>query len=212
MKSVLVAEDHAIVRLGITAIIRDLISQVNIVETDNFDSAIQLLSEHPFELLVLDINIPGGNNLQMMSAVRLRQPDIRILIFSGYDEQLFGINYLQAGADGYLVKHAPEEEIRKAITTMMNNEKYLSEGIKEQLVQRISPHRSFSTPANPLLVLSGRETEVMHLLIKGTSVLHIAQTLSLQITTVSTYKSRIFEKLEISNIIELAEKVKLYSN
>lgn len=67
------------------------------------------------EWLVLDINIPGGNNLQMIDAVRLRQPRIKILIFSGYEEQLFALNYIQAGADGYLVKHSSEEDIKSAL-------------------------------------------------------------------------------------------------
>lgn len=206
MRSIIVAEDHVIVRFGIIALIRELLGQVYIAETDNFDDAVRLLAERPFDLLVLDINIPGGNNLQMISAVRLRQPGIGVLMFSGYDEQLFGTDYIQAGADGYLEKHAPEAEIRKAILTVLQKEKYISPRIREQLAQRAS-----ATHANPLQTLSGRETEVLHLLVKGTSMINIAKTLHLQVTTVSTYKNRIFEKLEVTNIIELMDKVKLYS-
>ncbi|WP_109700833.1 response regulator [Chitinophaga deserti] len=213
MKSVLVSEDHAIVRFGITAIIKDLIHPVQVVEAADFDETIRRLSEAAFNLLILDINIPGGNNLQMISAVRLRQPDISILIFSGYDEQMFGINYIQAGADGYLEKHAPEEEIRRAILTMIESGKYITPGIRTRLMEHTGHHRlSASQEGNPLLALSGREKEVMQLLARGMSVMNISRTLNLQVTTVSTYKGRIFEKLNITNVIELAEKVRLYSN
>ncbi|WP_143306191.1 response regulator transcription factor [Chitinophaga vietnamensis] len=211
MKSILVAEDHVIVRMGVMAIIRHLLGQVDIVESDNFNETIQLLGQRSFDLLVLDINIPGGNNLKMIDAARLRQPGIRILVFSGYDEQLFGINYVQAGANGYLHKDAPEEEIRKALITVLNNDTYLSANVKEQLVQRIGG-KSRNGHTNPLHSLSSREKEVLSLLIKGNNNMSIAKTLNLQVTTISTYKNRIFEKLEISNIIELTEKVKLYSN
>ncbi|MGX5819244.1 response regulator [Chitinophaga lutea] len=211
MKSVLVSEDHAIVRFGITTIIKDLLNPVKVVEAADFDETIRHLSEQPFDLLILDINIPGGNNLQMISAVRLRQPNIRILIFSGYDEQVFGINYIQAGADGYLEKHAPEEEIRRAILAIAENGKYLTPGIRTRLFDH-GGHHGLQPAPNPLLTLSGREKEVMQLLSKGMSIMNIARELNLQVTTVSTYKSRIFEKLNISNVIELAEMVRLYSN
>ncbi|WP_341837245.1 response regulator transcription factor [Chitinophaga pollutisoli] len=214
MKSVLVSEDHAIVRFGITAIIRDILDPVKVVEAADFDETIRQLSEQTFDLLILDINIPGGNNLQMISAVRLRQPGIRILIFSGYDEQMFGINYIQAGADGYLEKHAPEEEIRRAILTMAEDGKYLTPGIRTRLLDHHGHHGHPSSPeaANPLLALSGREKEVMLLLGKGMSVMNIAKTLNIQVTTVSTYKSRIFEKLNVNSVIGLAEMIRLYSN
>jgi DNA-binding NarL/FixJ family response regulator len=213
MKSVLVSEDHAIVRFGITAIVKDIIHPVKVMETGNFDETILRLSEQTFDLLILDINIPGGNNLQMISAVRLRQPGIGILIFSGYDAQVFGINYIQAGADGYLEKHAPEEEIRRAILTMAETGKYLTPGIRARLMEHTGHHRlPGEHGGNPLLLLSGREKEVMQLLARGMSAVSISRALNLQVTTVSTYKGRIFEKLNITNVIELAEMVRLYSN
>lgn len=212
MKSILIAEDHPIVRLGVTSIIQHLLDPVNIVEVEDLDQAVWQLSRTTFELLILDINIPGGNNLQMLNTIRLRQPYIRILIFSAYDELLYGLNYLQAGADGYLGKNASGGEIENAITTVLNNEKYLSAAIKEQLMQRISTTAPLASLSNPLYALSAREMEVMHLLLKGIGVNHIAQVLNLQTTTISTYKNRIFGKLGTANIIELSEKVRLYSH
>lgn len=209
MKAILVADDHSIVRLGVSHIISTLSTPSSVEEAATFDEVIACLEARPFDLLILDINIPGGNNLQMIDAVKLRQPGIRILMFSGYDEQLFAINYMQAGADGYLVKYSPEDEIRSAISTVLNQQKYMSAGTKEQLLSMLNSQRE--PVMNPLSTLSGREVEVMYLLTKGIPVARIADMLNLQVTTVSTYKTRIFEKLQISNIVELLEKVKMYS-
>ncbi|RPD42105.1 response regulator [Chitinophaga barathri] len=209
MKTVLIADDHSIVRLGVSHIISTLSTPTVVEEASTFDEVIVYLETKPFDLLILDINIPGGNNLQMIDAVKLRQPQIRILMFSGYDEQLFAINYMQAGADGYLVKYSPEEEIRSAISTVLNQQKYMSAGTKEQLLNMLNSQRE--PVQNPLSILSSREVEVMYLLTKGIPVARIADMLNLQVTTVSTYKTRIFEKLQISNIVELLEKVKMYS-
>jgi DNA-binding NarL/FixJ family response regulator len=209
MKNILVADDHTIVRLGVSHIISTLPVPTNIVEAETFDQVISLLETQIFDVLILDINIPGGNNLQMIAAVKLRQPQIRVLIFSGYDEQLFAINYIQAGADGYLMKYTPEEEIRLAIRTVLNQEKYMSASTRQQMLNMLNSQRL--PVVNPLSSLSPREIEVMNLLTRGITVARIAETLHLQVTTVSTYKTRIFEKLGISNIVELLEKVKMYS-
>lgn len=209
MKNILIADDHTIVRLGVSHIISTLPVPTNITEAETFDEVISLLETRTFDVLILDINIPGGNNLQMISAVKLRQPQIRVLIFSGYDEQLFAINYIQAGADGYLMKFTPEEEIRLAIRTVLNQEKYMSASTRQQMLNMLNSQRAAAV--NPLSSLSPREIEVMNLLTRGVTVARIAETLHLQVTTVSTYKTRIFEKLGISNIVELLEKVKMYS-
>lgn len=209
MTNILIADDHAIVRYGIALILKDLFPQATIKEAETFDKALKLFNNETFDLLLLDIHIPGGDDLKMIDAIKFRQPQIRILIFSGYDEQVFAIPYLQAGALGYLSKQAPEEEIRLALKTVSTNKIYLSNIIKEHLLNQMLHKKT--TETNPLQQLSGREIEVMKLLIKGMSVIKIAETLSLRLSTVSTYKARIFEKLNVSNVIELVEKNKLYS-
>ena len=209
MTNILIADDHTIVRLGITILIRDMLPKVYIRDVDNFDLALKEMAKRHYDLIVLDINIPGGDNLQMIDVLRLRQPKIKILIFSAYDEELYALRYLQAGADGYLVKHSSEHEIKTALQQILNNEKYLSSNIRQHLVNGGIKARN---PSNPLHALSNRETEVMQLLIKGSSVADISKTLHLQLSTVSTYKTRIFAKLEVNNIIELADTVRMYSS
>ncbi len=207
---VLIADDHSIVRYGTSLVIKELLPTGTIREANNFVQAVKLLDTDRFDLIVLDINIPGGNNLQMIDIVKLRQPHVKILIFSGYDEHLYALRYLQAGADGYVVKQAPEGELKAAIQTIRNNDKYISANVKQHLINGLTTRNAAAR--NPLSNLSNREMEVLQQLVKGTSVAEIGVALSLQISTVSTYKSRIFEKMEVTNIVELVEKVKLYDS
>ncbi|WEK35355.1 MAG: response regulator transcription factor [Candidatus Pseudobacter hemicellulosilyticus] len=206
--SILIADDHSIVRIGVSLIIEDLYPDAFIREADSFDNLLHQLRKQPFDLIVLDINIPGGNNHQMIHAVRLRQPEVKILVFSAYDEAMYAESYLKAGADGYLYKESAREDIRQAIRGILNDEKYISETFKQLLLDRYANNYSSK---NPLTDLSTRETEVLHLLVKGDTLMSIARTLNLQLSTVSTYKTRLFEKMGVTNIVNLLEKMRLYA-
>jgi DNA-binding NarL/FixJ family response regulator len=210
MIKILVADDHAIVRYGTIHLIKQAFPSVSVSDAENLDQVIKYLNDESFDLLILDINIPGGNSLQMLDVVRLRQPKIKILVFSGYDEQLYAIRYLQSGADGYLHKNSPENELQIAITLILNGEKYISNPIKECLIKGLDENKSL-TSHNPLKNLSNREIEVLQSLISGLSLAETGTRLNLGISTISTYKQRIYEKLNISNMVELIEKVRLYN-
>lgn len=210
MIKILVADDHAIVRYGTMQLIKQSLPSASVSDAENLDQIIKHLNEDVFDLLILDINIPGGNSLQMLDVIRLRQPSIRILIFSGYDEQLYAVRYLQSGADGYLHKNSSENELKTAIKLILNGEKYISNSIKEHLIKGLDENKSIIAD-NPLKNLSNRELEVLQSLVSGLSLAEIGIRLNLGISTVSTYKQRIFEKLRISNMVELIEKVRLYN-
>lgn len=209
MPNILVVDDQEVVRYGTTLILQKAIEDVQVSNASSFDDSLKMLSSKQFDLVILDIDMPGGNNHQMLDVIRLRHPEIKILIFSSYDEQIFGWRYLEAGADGFLSKKTGIEEIKNAVKSLLRNEKYLSPLLKQTLLNNISNKKS--NTSNPLDRLSNRESNIMQLLIKGASVAEIAQKLSLQISTVSTYKKRICEKLQVSNIVEMIEKVQLYS-
>lgn len=209
MPNILVVDDQEVVRFGTTLILQKTIENAQVSEAKSFDDTLVMLASKQFDLVILDIDMPGGNNHQMLDVIRLRHPEIKILIFSSYDEQIFGWRYLEAGADGFLSKKMGIEEIKNAVKSLLRDEKYLSPVLKQTLLNNISNKKS--NTANPLDRLSNRESNIMQLLIKGTSVAEIAQQLSLQISTVSTYKKRICEKLQVSNIVEMIEKVQLYS-
>lgn len=209
MKKILIADDHSIVRIGTALIIKEALhGRVIIEEAATFDQALTLLSKDTMDLILLDINLPGGNNLDMLNAVKIRNRNIRILIFSSYDEAIFAVRYIKAGAHGYLSKESNEAELKKALLMVLQGNIYLSETIKEQKMSDMLGNRS---EVNTLAALSNREIEVVNLLVKGLSTTEIAQTLHIRLNTVSTYKSHIYTKLEVSNVVELIEKVRLFS-
>ncbi|MDR6571129.1 MULTISPECIES: response regulator [Chitinophaga] len=208
MINILIADDHSIVRLGMKQIICSLPGAMLVTEARTFDEAIFLMEAQNFDLMILDINMPGGNNRQMIDAVKLRQPGIRILVFSAYDEILYALNYIQAGADGYIEKNSPDEEFRIAINAVLKGEKYISRAVRDLLIGKFTGQQERSN--NPFSVLSPREIEVMNLLTKGLPLIKIAEILHLQLTTVSTYKTRIFEKVGVKNVIALIEKAQMY--
>lgn len=208
-RNILIADDHAIVRYGVSLLIKEEIPGAVITESSNFDETISLLCEKRFHLLVLDINLPGGNSIQMLDAVRLKNPNIKILIFTAYDEHTLVMRYMQAGADGYLVKDSSDEEIRRAVRTVLNNRQYISETLKDMVFADIWGKQKRD---NPLHLLSNRETDVLQLILQGKSIPEIAGILHIHATTVSTYKTRIFEKMKTKNLVELVEKHRFLNN
>lgn len=208
MFNVLVADDHSIVRYGLAKIIATLPESVNVTAVETFDDAVNILSKQPFDLLILDINLPGGNSSQMLHAIRLQHPDVMVLIFSAYDEKMYAINYLLAGADGYLSKNSSEEETKLAIQTLLKREKYMSAVTRQQMLNKFNQHKA--PEKDPFAVLSIREIEVMNLLIKGIPLQKTAEMLHIQVSTVSTYKTRIFSKLGVNSIVDLLDKIRLH--
>ncbi|RBL88663.1 response regulator transcription factor [Chitinophaga flava] len=207
MPSFLIAEDHGVVRMGAMLMIKELYPHAEIEEAETFDEAIKKLEKQFFDMLLLDIHIPGGDTILMVPSVKLRQPQTAILIFSSYNEVVYAPEYLKAGADGYLSKSAPPEEFKSAIQKIFRGKKYISEALQDKLVSELLKPKNVLTgePAP----LSQRETEVMNLLIKGASAKEIKQALNIHDSTISTYKTRIFEKMQVTNVIELAEKIKM---
>ncbi len=204
--NVLIADDHAIVRHGITLVLKDVVPQATVFQEETFSDALKTLNTRPIDLLILDINIPGGNNIEMIELVKLKHPQIKLLMFSGYDQYLYSERCINAGADGYLSKSASPSEIKHAIHIVLSNRRYISEDVKMRSAAESNKHE------NALKQLSNRELEVAMLLTQGIGVIEIAKNLNLQSSTVSTYKNRVFEKLGVSNIAELIEKFKLYKS
>lgn len=206
--SFLIADDHSVVRQGVSLLIKDLFLSAKIHQVATFKDIIKVLKETKIDLLVLDINFPEGNSLNIISEVKNAQSDIKILIFSAYDEDIYALRYLNAGASGYLNKASSEEEMKQAIQSMILSGKYLTQNIKDRILDSYMS----KAPINPLEQLSNREVEVARLLIKGYGNLEISDLLQIKKTTVSTFKNRIFEKLEIDNLAALIELFHLYSD
>jgi DNA-binding NarL/FixJ family response regulator len=206
MKHILIAEDHAVVRIGTKHLLKSLIPDSDVTDVDDFDKIIDELRSKAYDLLILDINIPGGNNTKMVEDIKALSPSLRVLVFSSYDEQQYGLMYLQAGADGYLSKEAPEEEFKLAVMSVLDNKKYMSQDMQQLNINRLINPKEYMP--DPVVTLSPRETDVLNLLKEGLGTAKIAEKLNLQLSTVSTYKARIFEKLGVKNIVELINKIK----
>ena len=206
-KKILLADDHSVVRRGTGLILKEIFPNTEILHADSFDTVITILNEKDIDLLILDVNLPGGNTPDMVKKAKAVQPSVKVLIFSAFDEGQYAVRYLNAGADGYLNKLTSEDKIVAAAKAILRGERYISDKIKEKILESTNG----KAPENPLEALSNRELEIVILYAQGEGNLEIANKLNIQMSTVSTYKNRIFEKLGVNNIVSLVEKYKQYS-
>lgn len=206
--SFLITDDHSIVRQGISMLINELFLSPKIYKSGNFKDTFKILNETKIDLLILDINFPEGNSINIIKDIKTIQPEIKILIFTAYNEDIYALRYLNSGASGYLNKGSSEEEMKQALTSMILSGKYLTQNVKDRILDSYIT----KSPINPIEQLSNRELEVARMLIKGLGNLEISDLLNIKKTTVSTFKNRIFEKLEIDNLAALIELFRLYND
>ncbi|MCU7551033.1 response regulator transcription factor [Chitinophagaceae bacterium LB-8] len=207
MKKFLIIDDHEIVRRGLKLLISDFYPDAQISEANDGNSAVQQLKENSFDLIILDVQMPNTNSFGLLEYMITRNPETKVLVFSMGSENLFGKRFIKSGAKGYLSKEAPIDEVKKAIETVLNGRKYIS----EQLIDTFLDEATGESQSNPFSKLSDREFVITSFLLSGLSLSEIANRLHLQPSTVGTYKSRIFEKLNISNLIQLKEIASLYN-
>ncbi len=203
---ILLADDHSVVRRGVALILKESFPEATIIHAESFDQVMHILPEEKPNVLILDINLPGGNSAAMVEKAKKTAPDLKILMFSAFDEEQYALRYIHAGADGYLNKLSSEEKIAEAVSILLNGGKYISDKVKNKILE----NTIYNTPANPLDLLSNREMEIAGMMAEGLGNLEIANKLNIQMSTVSTYKNRIFEKLGVSNVVSMVEKYRLY--
>jgi DNA-binding NarL/FixJ family response regulator len=196
---ILIADDYPVVRYGLSYIIKEMLPDAVIFFAADFDSLLQTLMERKLTLVISDVNMPGCNNFHMVHTIKQIQPALKIIIYSGYSEKLYAQRFLKAGADAYLPKDTDNQSLLDAIRCAINNDPLINAPGKE----------ADNEIANPVTLLSDRELEVAHLLVKGLGSLEICNALGLNKTTVSTYKKRIYEKMSVSTLSEL---VTVYGN
>jgi len=211
MKKILIADDHSIVRLGASMVIKEIYPDSTLIQAETYDEVYKILKKEHIDLILLDINMPGGNNIKVIKELLAIQKDVKILVFSSYDESLYALRYIETGASGYLHKNTAMSELNNAITNIETRGTYMSVDIKDLYVQKLTTSKSSIDAINPLNKLSNREMDVAKHLISGLGILEVSNLLNLSSSTISTYKSRIFEKLNLSNIAELIELFQLYA-
>lgn len=193
--TVLIADDHAIVKYGLTLLLKEMYGNPECFEAATYEEVYNLLEQKHIDLLILDISMPGGDNMKSVEDLRIAYPNLKILVFSFHKQNLYAERYLKAGADGFLNKEIPESKMKKMISAIVSGE------------QVFRPTEKDATAlSHPMEILSDRELDVAKLLSLGLGNLEIANTLNLQMSTISTYKKRVFEKLKIRNIPELIQK------
>ena len=204
----LIADDHNIVRQGMQMIIEDLMENFDIYHASNLRQISEQIRCHSIDIAILDAQFPDGNCLSLIPEIKRLQPELKILIFSSFNEEDYALKFITAGTNGFLSKLSEESEIRDAILQIIEIGKYYSP-LTQKLLE-LSAHNP--NLLNPLNQLSDRELQIAELYAKGYGNLEIANQLSLRQNTVSTFKKRIFEKLNVENIVDLIKLVKTHHN
>jgi DNA-binding NarL/FixJ family response regulator len=203
MKKFLLADDHAIVRSGLKQLLIDEFHHVDIGEAATASEVLNLVRKQYWDVVILDINLPGRSGLDVLAELKKEHPKPSVLVLSMHPEEQFAIRALKAGASGYLTKESAPEELIKAITKILAGGRYISETLAERLANGL--HADTAKPLHELL--SDREFQVLRLIGSGKTPSQIADELHLSIKTVSTFRTRILDKMGMKTNAELTRYV-----
>lgn len=192
-------DDHAVVRHGLRQILADEFKRAVFGEARNAQEALDLIWKENWEVVVLDITMPGRSGLEVLREIRKSRPKLPVLVLSMHPESQFAVRVLKSGAAGYMTKESAPEELVGAIKKVLNGGRYVSASLGEKLATYLSSDSQ--KPAQDLL--SDREFQVLRLIASGKIVSEIAKELSLSVKTISTYRTRILEKMGLRNNAEL---------
>jgi two-component system invasion response regulator UvrY len=195
---ILLADDHEVLRKGLRQILSDSYPDADFGETGNSADTLSLLSREDWDVLILDVFMPGRSGLEALHEARRDYPKLPVLVLSSAPDDQLALRVLKSGASGYLNKRAAAEELVKAVEKLISGGRYVSSETAELLAEESS--RAASTPHSSL---SNREFEVLRFLVSGKSIKEIASELCLSPKTVSCFHTRIWEKLRVQNDIEM---------
>lgn len=199
MIKIFIADDHAIVRKGLKQIISETPDMIVSEEADNGLEALDKISENNYDVILLDISMPGKNGLEILRLVRKKKPKLPVLMLSVHPEEQYAVRSLRAGASGYLTKESAPDELIAAIRKISKGGKFVNASLAEKLISELEIY--VERPSHE--TLSDREYQVMCMSALGKTLKEIAQELSLSIQTVSTYRTRILEKMNMNSIAEV---------
>ncbi len=199
MIRVLLADDHAIIRDGVKQILADTDDLLVAGEAANGTEALKLVAQQPFDLLVLDISMPGKSGLEIIRLIRLEKSRLPILVFSMHPEEQYALRALHAGASGYLTKESDGEVLIAAMRKVAGGGVHVSSKVAEMLAREHMPKED----ELPHVRLSDREFQIFEKIIAGARLTDIAAEFNLSIKTVSTHKSRILQKMNMTSDTDL---------
>lgn len=199
MIRILIADDHPIVRSGLKQILADEPDLAVLGEAEDAEQVVHLLARQNWDVLVLDLNMPGKTGLEVLREVKRQRPQLPVLVLTVHPEEQYAIQVMKAGAAGYLTKGSVPGELVKAIRKVQAGGKYVSPTLAERLAFALAAGEQ----QQPHELLTQREYQVFRLLASGKTVSEVAGLLSLSVKTVSTHRAHILEKMNLSTIAEL---------
>ena len=195
-----IVDDHAIVRAGFREMLNEELGMSIQFEAGTAEEAQNLLRQHNCDVLMLDLSLPDQNGIDLLRAVKQRHEETQVLIISSFSEERYALSMIRSGASGYLCKDCDRSDLINAIHTVAQGRRYISANTAELLAREMAGESD--KPAHQ--ELSEREMQVFMRLVRGESVSAIAQALHLSVKTISTYRSRLLEKLGVNSNAELA--------
>ena len=199
MTRVLIADDHEIVRRGLKDLLEDEYPRLKVGEARNAQEVLAAAMNQSWDLILLDINMPGRSGLEVLQDLKRLHPETPVLVLSVFPEEDYALRSLKLGASGYLTKQSASDELLAAIKKAREGGKYVTASLAEKLASSLSS----KAPGDPHEALSNRELQVLRMIAAGKSIKEIAAELSLSEKTVGTYRMRIAEKMDLSSNVEL---------
>ena len=196
---ILIIDDHEVVRRGLRQILSDAFPSALFGEAATSQEALDLAAREKWDILLLDINIPGRNGLEVLEEVHKDQPKTPVLVLSAFPEQDFAIRALKLGASGYLTKQSASDELHAAVRKALEGGKYVTASLAEKLAARLGQDLQQTPPHE---ALSNRELQILRMIASGKTIKEIASELSLSEKTIATYRARIAEKLNLATNVE----------
>jgi DNA-binding NarL/FixJ family response regulator len=199
MMKILIADDHAIVRRGLIELLKEEFPSSEVTEAMNATEVQERMKGREYDIILLDISMPGRNGLEILKQLRASGIKSPILMLSMHPEEQYAMRVLKAGASGFLSKESATDELISAVHKVLSGKKYISASMADKLADSL--HGLTEKPSH--MLLSDRELQVFQLIAQGKSVSEIAHEISLSVNTISTYRARILEKLSLHNNAEI---------
>ena len=199
MIRVLITDDHALIRRGLRQVLLEGLDAVTVGEAQNASEALDQVQKKAWDVVVMDITMPGRSGLDILRDIKLARPNLPVLILSMHPEDQFAVRALKSGAAGFIPKESAPEELIKAIRKVLAGGRYVTAALAEKMAFDLSTHSDKLAHET----LSDREFQVLRMIASGKTVGQIAEDVSLSVKTVSTYRARILEKMRLQNNAEL---------
>jgi DNA-binding NarL/FixJ family response regulator len=203
----LIADDHSVIRTGLRYLLEQNVKNLPIAEADSCQGLLRALKDSFFTHLILDLQLGDCNSLEIIPGILRSNPGLRVLVYTMSSEEVFAQRLLNMGVHGFLSKEADEETVSKALDHFLLRGSYLGDSLRQELLLR---EKQPPASANPFDELSDREMTVLLYLLQGLRVKEISARLDLKMSTIATYKVRIFEKLGVNNLADMQRLADLY--